>query len=790
MFTGWSLRARLLGLTLALAVMIVGVGVIGWYSLGRVTHDLKDIGDTRLPGIVHLAEARGCVKTMMYCLRAFAAGGMDDKVYLANFELNEASIKQARTALDAYAKLEMDADEAKEYAVYKPLFDKWVERNGEIANAMRKVLLEEKVTDPKNVMYALARAEADHLAWVTRLEDDVANNRPFSGQVDPTLCNFGKWLAGYRLECKTITQHIDALRPVHAELHQTAAKINEALAAGKSDEAHALLKVVIEKRNAVVAGLAKATDATEDVGKIRADTIKLLFGEARDVFLAGEASINRLIDINRKNASTDMADGLKQAEQANEMTFGAVVVGFLFAMGLGWLLSTTIAKAVGHAADTMETSARESVSTSGQVSQASQELAAGANEQAASLEEIGASIEQMASMSRQASDHAHEANVLATQSRDHASTGKNRMEELAAAMGEIATAGAETAKINKTIEEIAFQTNLLALNAAVEAARAGEHGKGFAVVAEEVRNLAKRAGEAAKTTAGLIQQSSERIERGVQLSTGTKEALTQVYESIDKVSVLLAEISAGAREQSTGIEQINTSVAELDKVTQRNAANAEESAAASEQMSAQAQQLQAIVKELRQLVDGGSGHSQAGSGNYDPSDGAAPPPASRESGGMTHEAPAKAAAAPRKPAAGPAHGPQKKASGGGARPAPKAAPAPKAKPGDTKPASKPAHPAKKSADTSAAALAPEPTAATAGGASAVAPPSGPAKPEPITSVAPVTPAKPATEGPAKSARHRVHAAGNQAATGWDGMKVPADADPKKVIPFDEDIKDF
>jgi methyl-accepting chemotaxis protein len=180
------------------------------------------------------------------------------------------------------------------------------------------------------------------------------------------------------------------------------------------------------------------------------------------------------------------------------------------------------------------------------------------------------------------------------------------MAELTGSMQGISKASEETSKIIKAIDEISFQTNLLALNAAVEAARAGQAGAGFAVVADEVRNLAMRAADAAKNTAGLIEETVKRVKDGRVLVDRGNEAFSRVAESAGRVAELVAEISAASREQAQGIEQVNKAVAEMDKVVQQTAASAEESASASEEMSAQAGQMASYVQDLTVMVAGGS----------------------------------------------------------------------------------------------------------------------------------------------------------------------------------------
>jgi methyl-accepting chemotaxis protein len=240
-------------------------------------------------------------------------------------------------------------------------------------------------------------------------------------------------------------------------------------------------------------------------------------------------------------------------------------------------------------------SAEQVSSASSQISSGAESLAQGTSEQASSIEEVSSSLQEMASMAKQNVGNAKEARSLAEGARSSAERGAANMQNLSEAINKIKVSADSTARIVKTIDEIAFQTNLLALNAAVEAARAGDAGKGFAVVAEEVRNLAMRSAESAKNTAELIEESVKNADNGVALNEGVAATLREINEQVQKVSEMMAEVAAASEQQNQGVDQINSAVEQMNQVTQQAAANAEESASAAEELSGQAEELLGMV---------------------------------------------------------------------------------------------------------------------------------------------------------------------------------------------------
>ena len=250
-------------------------------------------------------------------------------------------------------------------------------------------------------------------------------------------------------------------------------------------------------------------------------------------------------------------------------------------------------------------------SAASEIGDGSQELASGASDQAGAIDLVTNRIKVVDERTTANAGYAREARSAMDRATTATEQGVERMVALADAVAEIKRSADATAKIVRTIDEIAFQTNLLALNAAVEAARAGDAGKGFAVVADEVRSLAIRASEASQNTARLIEESVAKAETGVNLNESVKRRLEEIRLGVQGAAAIMNEIAEGAALQERELAEVTQSMAQIGGLTQRTAANAEESASAAAELSAQAREMHDLAAQFTVHASGASGSSGA-----------------------------------------------------------------------------------------------------------------------------------------------------------------------------------
>ena len=323
------------------------------------------------------------------------------------------------------------------------------------------------------------------------------------------------------------------------------------------------------------------------------------------------------------------------------------IVCLIVASLLSLVISSKLSSQVSEVSKTISLGVEQVNSTTEDIRSQASRLSDSTNEQASSLQETVSSLTEISAMVSKNTSHSQSSKELSLQSRNSANLGVKTIEEMMLSIEDISETNLEiinqmnknSQEMNditkvisdieektKVINDIVFQTKLLSFNASVEAARAGEHGKGFSVVAEEVGNLAKNSGEAAKEIEellvtsisrvntivnstkdkvdSLISKGTDKVATGKSVATKCKKALEEILGHSVELDQAIEEIATASVEQSRGIDEIANAMEQLDVVTRKNSEIAKVVSSGTHDLAEQSDKMKLVSRNLSSIIYG------------------------------------------------------------------------------------------------------------------------------------------------------------------------------------------
>ncbi|NIJ20780.1 methyl-accepting chemotaxis protein [Sphingomonas naasensis] len=556
-----KIPVKILGLLLMLGLITLSIAFYGARALVGADSAYEQLVDHQLPGTTKLARVNRFGTQMLYAsyrVMAYPGGSAAGR---ASAELEATSYANVGKTLDEIK--EMNPDMAAEVEAYRGKFD-------EIHKGAQQAIAYGSRDQNEEARQVLAELDTRLDALAEQLtkanNEDVANAQNTSNALtdaahatSTTMLIISAIAIAIAIGIGLLVSRLGITTPIadlQARMKTLAEGNNAAEVPGtdRGDEIGAMAKAVLVFREAAVE-------------KEKADAAKKIAdAEQQRVVQTLEANLDKLA---HGDLTSEINEAFSPAYESVKVNFNAAVAELRSLIGT-----------VMESAATIRTG-------SGEIAQASEDLARRTEANAASLEETSAAVTQMDGRLKATAQAAGRTVERADGAIATVSGGRTIADEAVQAMSRVADGAKGIDSVIEGLDKIAFQTRVLAMNAAVEAGRAGEAGRGFAVVADLVSALAMRSEEEAARARDQLTATQTDIVSAVEMVQKVDTALADISGDVGEVHTLLAQMATDNHAQSTAITQISVAIGTMDQSTQQNAAMVEETSAAARNLTSE-----------------------------------------------------------------------------------------------------------------------------------------------------------------------------------------------------------
>nr|WP_320049885.1 methyl-accepting chemotaxis protein [uncultured Desulfuromonas sp.] len=336
-----SIQIKLLGSFLLMAILCAVIGGLGIYGINATNSSLAEVSDLRLPSVRSIG-------LMMEKLNAIKA----EERTLA---IPDLSVEQRRDAIGSLRQLDQDLDQAmqlysslekndREAQLWQQVetnLKKWRQRQEEMLHLFGKVNLDHigTLSSELNQMFM------DHFEWVSALGAAIEHEERFTGQIDPTKCNFGKWLLSFETNSPELRKALEEIMPSHEELHDVGAEIDGYLAEGDINEASETYTHIIGPILSVIKDeFVDASNIAKKQSELLNQATEIALGVEREALLAVDSSLDELYKLNNQLTDKARQHALNSASSSKSIAITAIAIGVIMSLGFGFITSQRLAK--------------------------------------------------------------------------------------------------------------------------------------------------------------------------------------------------------------------------------------------------------------------------------------------------------------------------------------------------------------------------------------------------------------------------------------------------------------